>query len=76
MYRLDQVSPPLRETVAPPSFPSIIRRLSFGSIHRSCWSPWGMGTSVKLRPPSVDFNVFAASTHTVSGSDGSAKTCV
>ena len=38
---VDQVRPPLLETVAPPSFASTMRSGFPGSIHRSWLSPWG-----------------------------------
>ena len=71
---VDQVSPPLKETQAPPSLPSIMRRGSAGSIHRSWLSPCGADTVVKVLPASVDFQAARLSTHTVSASCGSANT--
>jgi hypothetical protein len=48
--------PPLNDTQAPPSLPSIMRRESRGSIQRSWLSPCGVATSAKLLPPSIDFH--------------------
>ena len=59
---VDHVSPPLKLTQAPPSLPSIIRQVSFGSIHSSWLSPWGVLTPVNVRPPSVDFHMPRLST--------------
>ena len=44
----------MSETLAPPSLPWIMRRLSRGSIHSAWLSPCGVGTCVKWAPASVD----------------------
>jgi hypothetical protein len=53
---VDHDCPPLKDTQAPPSLPSIMRRESAGSIQRSWLSPCGVDTSTKLLPASMDFH--------------------
>src|ERR1043166_5484279 len=71
---LDQVSPPSRLTVPPPSLPLIIRWLSFGSIHSACVSPCGRRMRLNERPPSIDFHVLRFIRYTTLASAGSAVT--
>src|SRR2546428_11906386 len=74
LYTVDQVAPPLNDTVAPPSFPSIIRFESRGSIHRTWQSPCGTRMRENVRPPSTERHVPRFSTDMVFSSTGSAVT--
>ena len=50
----DQLRPPSKLTLAPPSLLSIMRSGSSGAIQRSWLSPWGTRIGLKVRPPSCD----------------------
>jgi hypothetical protein len=73
---VDHVRPPFTVTAAPPSLPLIMMSVSSGLIHSAWWSTWASGIRVYVLPPSMDFMAPEFSTHTSSGSLGSATMCM
>src|SRR6266849_2327635 len=69
---LDHVVPPSKETVAPPSFASIMRRESLRSIHSVWQSPCGTRMRENVLPPSTERQVPRLRTYTMFSFAGSA----
>src|SRR5260370_17199099 len=71
---LDHVVPPSKETVAPPSFASIMRRESLRSIHSVWQSPCGTRMRENVLPPSTERQVPRLRTYTMFSFAGSPVT--
>src|SRR5260370_8105534 len=69
---LDHVVPGSNETVAPPSFASIMRRGSLRSIHSVWQSPCGTRMRENVLPPSTERHVPRFKTYTMFSFAGSA----
>src|SRR5260370_20461603 len=69
---LDHVVPASNETVAPPSFASIMRRGSLRSIHSVWQSPCGTRMRENVLPPSTERHVPRFKTYTMFSFAGSA----